>query len=110
MPYVTETIRKELDSYICESNDLGIVNLDNFVQTILDSYPENKLAGIANYLITKIVAKLILRGKYKNYNRINSAIGVLECTKMELYRRVAAPYEDLAIAKNGDIEAYKPSA
>jgi len=31
------------------------------------------------------------------------AIGALECAKLELYRRVAAPYEDTKIAENGDV-------
>jgi hypothetical protein len=30
-------------------------------------------------------------------------IGALECAKLELYRRLASPYEDLKIADNGDI-------
>ena len=30
-------------------------------------------------------------------------IGVLECAKLELYRRVAAPYEDDKIDENGDV-------
>jgi len=34
---------------------------------------------------------------------INAIIGALECAKLELYRRVAAPYEDDKIAENGDV-------
>jgi hypothetical protein len=34
---------------------------------------------------------------------VNEAIGVLECAKLELYRRVAAPYEDEKIAESGDV-------
>ncbi len=30
-------------------------------------------------------------------------LGALECAKMEFYRRVAAPYEREAMAKNGDV-------
>lgn len=30
-------------------------------------------------------------------------LGVLECVKLELYRRVAAPYEDRKIEENGDV-------
>lgn len=107
MPYVNDDIRNEIDCYILEANDYGVTNLDSLLQTIKETWPEEKMAGIANYIISSVVAKLMLRGKHKNYNRINSAVGVLECAKMELYRRVAGPYEDLAIAKNGDIEAYK---
>ena len=37
------------------------------------------------------------------YSEINSVIGVLECAKMELYRRIAAPYEDKKCEENGDV-------
>ena len=38
-----------------------------------------------------------------SYTKFNNAIGVLECLKMELYRRMVAPYEDLKIKENGDV-------
>jgi hypothetical protein len=37
------------------------------------------------------------------YYHINKAIGVLECIKLEFYRRVAAPYEDVKIKESGDV-------
>jgi hypothetical protein len=37
------------------------------------------------------------------YAHLNEAIGVLECAKLELYRRVAAPYEDEKITESGDV-------
>ena len=37
------------------------------------------------------------------YAHLNEAIGVLECAKLELYRRVAAPYEDGKRAETGDV-------
>jgi hypothetical protein len=59
-------------------------------------------AGSLNYLITKLVIDHIqLHGT--SYRTINEAIGVLECAKLELYRRLAAPYEDTKIATNGDV-------
>jgi hypothetical protein len=38
--------------------------------------------------------------KYFNYNR---AIGVLECIKLEFYRRMVGPYEDIKIKEAGDV-------
>lgn len=38
-----------------------------------------------------------------SYDTINSLIGVLECAKLELYRRIAVPYEDKKIKENGDV-------
>jgi len=37
------------------------------------------------------------------YSNLNELIGVLECAKLELYRRVAAPYEDEKALINGDV-------
>ena len=41
--------------------------------------------------------------KEVRYSKINALIGVLECAKLELYRRVAAPYENDKIDENGDV-------
>ena len=57
--------------------------------------------GELNYLLTKIVDHYI-SAHGKNYDSINDVIGVLECAKLELYRRIVAPYEDSKIQQNGD--------
>jgi hypothetical protein len=67
--------------------------------------PEN--AGELNYAVTRLVdAYLVARaadaGRLR-YVHLNEAVGVLECAKLELYRRVAAPYEDGKIAESGDV-------
>lgn len=63
--------------------------------------PEN--AGELNYSITKLIdAYLIQKGKLQ-YQQINEVIGVLECSKLELYRRIVAQYEDKKISENGDV-------
>ncbi len=59
-------------------------------------------AGELNYAITRLVDAYIVR-KGLRYANINEAIGALECAKLELYRRVAAPYEDGKIAESGDV-------
>ena len=71
---------------------------------------EIKTVGDLNYTITRLVHGWMEReassggDKYAaRYSTHNSAIGVLECAKQELYRRLTAPYEDLVIAKNGDV-------
>ena len=38
-----------------------------------------------------------------NYATINDIVGACEGAKMEFYRRVAVPYEDIKIAENGDV-------
>lgn len=58
--------------------------------------------GDLNYCITKLINHYI-SAHGKSYTTLNAAIGVLECAKMELYRRIAAPYEDQKIQVNGDV-------
>jgi hypothetical protein len=58
--------------------------------------------GELNYEITAILNDFLsIRGK--NYSTLNDIIGVVECAKLEFYRRIAAPYEDEAIVRNGDV-------
>lgn len=67
--------------------------------------------GQLNYLITSLCNAYL---KQRNtdetygfigpsYGAINDIIGVLECAKLEYYRRMAAPYEDKKVLDNGDI-------
>jgi len=54
--------------------------------------------GEMNFAITKLVEPKVVR-----YCVLNKIIGVLECVKLELYRRVAAKYEDKKCEENGDV-------
>jgi len=63
--------------------------------------------GELNYAVTMLVDAYLRQsaedaGRVR-YAHLNEAIGVLECAKLELYRRVAAPYEDEKIAESGDV-------
>jgi hypothetical protein len=58
-------------------------------------------AGELNFLITRLV--LARLGEHPRYEDFNAAIGALECAKLELYRRMVAPYEDKKIVENGDV-------
>ena len=58
--------------------------------------------GELNYVITRLVDRFLQRYG-RGYTTINQLIGVLECAKLELYRRIAAPYEDVKIQENGDV-------
>jgi hypothetical protein len=80
MPYVEKTVRSELNAGVYRPTKVGELN----------------------YIITAAVHHW-LRSAGVSYNSLNAAIGVLECAKLELYRRIAAPYEDTKIKENGDI-------
>lgn len=58
--------------------------------------------GELNYLITKLVDSFLVRSGV-SYTSINAVIGALECAKLELYRRVASPYEDNKARVNGEV-------
>lgn len=84
MPYMTSEARSRLDA---------------------GDAPRN--AGELNYALTRLV-DAYLTGRAQEagrvrYAHLNEAIGVLECAKLELYRRVAAPYEDEKQAESGDV-------
>lgn len=61
-----------------------------------------KSVGELNYVITKVCNSWIEKHGL-SYTSINDVIGVLECAKLELYRRLAAPYEDEKKEENGDV-------
>lgn len=61
-------------------------------------------AGELNYVITQLIIDYAYEPVGNvNYQRINDIVGVLECAKMEMYRRLAAPYEDRKCHENGDV-------
>ena len=63
--------------------------------------------GELNYFLSIVVDRYLSRGDF-GYRRINEVIGALECAKLELYRRIAAPYEDAKCAENGDVYTVRP--
>lgn len=81
MPYITEERRDNIEKAM-----------------------ENPNIGDINYVITMLLLDF-LNKKGLNYENLNSLIGVLDCAKMELYRRVAIPYENMKIRENGDVYA-----
>lgn len=58
--------------------------------------------GDINYFVSSML-KMYIEVNGESYNNYNSLVGVLECIKLELYRRKISPYEDVKIGKNGDI-------
>jgi hypothetical protein len=59
--------------------------------------------GELNYVITGILNRWIREHGGPGYATYNSIVGVLECAKLEFYRRACAPYEDTKILANGDV-------
>lgn len=95
MPYITKSSREKYDDAL---DDL-ILSME-----LVRSHSTNGHVpeGDLNYIISTILNNFITMN-HKTYSSFNSVIGVLECAKLELYRRHIGPYEDKKIAENGDI-------
>lgn len=93
MPYIKQYKREVLDSAIDE--------VVNALRELESDDPANSFAGNLNYLISSILYKSY--GGQPRYDDINEIVGMLECCKMEFYRRIAAPVENKKIVENGDV-------
>jgi len=95
MPYIKQDKRAVLDQHI---NNLhrALVDLE------LDD-PNNNTEGNLNYTITRLI-KLVYGQVTSSYRDVNDVIGMLECIKLEYYRKLAAPYEDVKEIENGVVE------
>ena len=82
MTYIKKSQRYDLDKTISNISKLDV--------------------GKLNYLVTRLMLKYISENgeSYKHYNDI---IGVLECAKMELYRRRISAYENKKMNENLDM-------
>ena len=88
MPYVNQVVRQTFEP---ELSRLRLLMDGGSIQP-----------GDLNYVITALVKSYL--GPTPGYTRYNAAIGVLECAKLEVYRKWVAPYEDVKAAENGEIE------
>ena len=81
MPYVDQDTRRRLDQGRCPNTP-----------------------GELTYAITRLVNEwLNLRKPEPDFERYSSAVGALECAKLELYRRRVVPYENEKAKLNGDV-------
>jgi hypothetical protein len=82
---------------------------DDIVDSLADKVKYNgeadakQYCGDLNYIITTLLHKVLDDGVRTGYADYNELIGMLECCKLELYRRKVAPYEDEKIKENGDV-------
>ena len=78
MPYIEKEDKKALDRSIAHLST-ELLNGD--------------FRGRFNYIISSIFSNMV-QANGLSYRLINDYIGVLECAKLEAYRRIAVPYED----------------
>lgn len=95
MPYITKDKRRELDPIVEQlRHALASMEMDDEL---------NNTEGNLNYFITKILMQIYGDKNSTSYAQINDAIGLLDCAKMEFYRKVAGPYEDKKEIINGEV-------
>lgn len=58
--------------------------------------------GELNYTLTRTCHRY-LENRGQKYDTYAEIVSALECAKLELYRRLIAPYEDTKIEANGDV-------
>ena len=80
MPYITQDVRKELDNNERKPDALGELSYE--ITMLIKDYLDRRGHGYRNYV---------------------GVIGVLESVKLEIYRRLIAPYEDRKKEENGDV-------
>lgn len=96
MPYVNQDIRRKVKAPLEE--------LIRFV----NETPDADRDGTLNYLVSELVTQGMKPATGWRYHYIHRAYGVFIAAGAEFYRRLAGPYEDKAIEKNGDTAGYSP--
>jgi hypothetical protein len=66
-----------------------------------DYSPLPKTAGELNYVFARLIDRVL--NNDPSYEDLNTVIGVLECCKEEVYRRIGGKMEDRKIIENGDV-------
>ena len=85
MPYIIKEKRQRLDGLI-----------KNVVSEM-----EPLSSGEKNYFLSSVVWGLF--NIHRTYSNANDLVGLLECVKLEFYRRKVAALEDEKVIENGDI-------
>src|SRR3989344_5934055 len=100
MPYIKPQSREKLDD--------SINILAKQIVALSQQEDEGVFAGLLNYSCTRLALAVIrLRFGHIRYWLIAIVAGVFSNVSGEFYRRLAAPYEDKQIEKNGDVDLYK---
>jgi hypothetical protein len=77
--------------------------INSGIRESLDQGRKALMPGELNYQFARLIKSYIAMKNGLSYNTINDIVGALECQKLEVYRRLAAPYEDRKILENEDV-------
>jgi len=93
MPYIHHHGKDDIEPLLIEL--LKYLKKENNMSPFYGS----SISGTLNYVITRII---LVTGP-QSYSDYNALVGVLECCKLEFYRRAVVAYEDEKIKENGDV-------
>ena len=101
MPYIKKEDRVSLDTLI---NSLA----EEIVLKSKEAGNDAAYAGLLNYVCTRLALKILkLQFGKVRYWLVATTSGVFHNVADEFYRRLAVPYEDIQIEKNGDVDLYE---
>jgi len=91
MPYLRDEEKKVLEDLITTSVN-KIEEIGGYCYS----------SGDLNYVITKIILGYF-KTRGGRYKQINDVVGAMEGAKLEFYRKVVAPYEEIKESENGSV-------
>jgi hypothetical protein len=78
--------------------------IDDRLETLIEQMQQSGcVKGDVNYAVCRLVLGVLKPTGGWRYTSLSNAISVLRDAECELRRRLLDPYEDGAIAKNGDV-------
>lgn len=95
MPYIYQEHRDKLDSIIDE--------LAEKIKEIHKDTPAQTRDGLLNYSLTRLLNNVYANARYHDFNEL---IGMLECCKLEYYRKYIGPYEVIKEEENGSVKTF----
>ena len=95
MPYISKKHRVPLEP--------AIDALADTIQSVYSANEAQQKDGLVNFAVTELLNKLYPNARYTDLNEI---VGVLECIKLEYYRKRISPYEDLKESENGAVRTF----
>jgi len=70
------------------------------------SYLNIETPGNLQYIISLLIAQYLREKGEVRYQHCNDIMGALTGANMEFYRQIVAPYEDICIERNGEVDGY----
>lgn len=97
MPYIPNKRREVLDQYV-----------NGLADYIKETNLESSWLGDTNYVITRLLMRLVQTFGPMRYWMAVSLLGTLEAVKIEIFRRAIGPYENKQQEINGDVPEFIP--